>query len=226
MIDFKAALNRIRRKFFKPAKYWPSDFAAIGRHTFIGPNCVLAPNFMYLDDYVIIQNNVHFISAAGKLFVKKYSVISAQCIIVPGTHLPSPGVPFFYQTAHHIGDEHSSITIEEDCWIGAGSTLLMKSHIGRGAIVAAGSVVTKTVPPYAVVAGNPAKIIGVKFSKDDIFIHEEAIYEPSERLTVEQINTLFDEYFQGVKVLHGKRPEEIYGKFDRNSMQFIPNQRN
>lgn len=52
-----------------------------------------------------------------------------------------------------------TIKIEEDCWIGAGAIILPNITIGTNSIVAAGSVVTKDVPPYTVVAGVPAKII-------------------------------------------------------------------
>jgi acetyltransferase-like isoleucine patch superfamily enzyme len=51
------------------------------------------------------------------------------------------------------------ITINRDAWIGAGSIILPNTTIGECAIVGAGSIVTKDVPPYTVVAGNPAKII-------------------------------------------------------------------
>lgn len=51
------------------------------------------------------------------------------------------------------------VYIEDDVWIGASSCILRGVRIGRGAIVAAGSVVTKDVPPMVIVAGNPAKII-------------------------------------------------------------------
>ena len=51
------------------------------------------------------------------------------------------------------------ITIEDDCWIGGGAILLGGVTIGRGAMVAAGSVVTKSVPPRTLVGGNPARII-------------------------------------------------------------------
>lgn len=221
MKDFKAAFKRIWRKLFSSPEYPRSSFGAIGKHTTIGANCVIVPQFMFLDDYVAIQNHVHFISAGGKLVVKKFSVVSAQCVIVPGTHLPVAGIPFYFQTTTHAGDEKSTITIEEDCWIASGCTLLMHSHIGRGAIVAAGSVVTKEVPPYAVVAGSPARVIAVKFSKEDILRHEEALYEPSERFTPEQIDALFAERYQGVKVLSGKSPDEVPGHYDRASGRFI-----
>jgi maltose O-acetyltransferase len=51
------------------------------------------------------------------------------------------------------------ITIEDDVWIGTRVTILPGVIVGKGSIVGAGSVVTKNVPPYAIVAGNPAKLI-------------------------------------------------------------------
>ena len=51
------------------------------------------------------------------------------------------------------------IYIEDDSWIGANCTIVAGVHIGKHAIVAGGSVVTKDVPPYTIVAGNPAKVI-------------------------------------------------------------------
>lgn len=52
-----------------------------------------------------------------------------------------------------------AVIIEDDVWIGDKVTILSNVVIGKGAVVAANSVVTKSVPPYSIVAGNPAKII-------------------------------------------------------------------
>lgn len=57
------------------------------------------------------------------------------------------------------GVTRSFIRIEDDCWLGAGSTVLAGVTIGRGSIVAAGAVVTKDVPPGSVVGGVPARIL-------------------------------------------------------------------
>ncbi len=51
------------------------------------------------------------------------------------------------------------VIIEDDCWIGAGAIILNGITIGKGSVVGAGSVVTKDVPPYTIVAGNPARKI-------------------------------------------------------------------
>lgn len=53
----------------------------------------------------------------------------------------------------------ASITIDDNVWIGASSIVLPNVHIGKGARVGAGSVVTKNVPPFTLVCGNPARVI-------------------------------------------------------------------
>ena len=66
----------------------------------------------------------------------------------------------------------SGVVVEDDVWIGYGSILLSRVRVGRGAIVAAGSVVTRDVPPYAIVAGNPATVIKMRFTPTQIEEHE------------------------------------------------------
>jgi len=56
------------------------------------------------------------------------------------------------------------IIVDDEVWIGDKALILSGVHIGKGAIVAAGSVVVKDVPPYAIVGGNPAKVIKYRFS--------------------------------------------------------------
>lgn len=57
------------------------------------------------------------------------------------------------------------IIVEDDVWIGTDAMILSGVKIGKGAIIAAGSVVTKDVPPYALVGGNPAKVIRYRFEE-------------------------------------------------------------
>lgn len=60
------------------------------------------------------------------------------------------------------------IVLEDDVWVGDHALILSGVHIGRGAIIAAGAVVAKDVPPYAIVGGNPARVIRYRFDEETI----------------------------------------------------------
>ena len=87
------------------------------------------------------------------------------------------------------------IVVEEDVWIGTNVTLLPGITVGRGAIVGSGSICRNNVPPYAIVQGNIAKVVGFKFSPEEIITHEKALYEADERLDLELLKDNYDKYF-------------------------------
>ena len=98
-----------------------------------------------------------------------------------------------------INDKEKDVVIEEDVWLGANVTLLSGVTIGRGAVIGASSVITKDVPPYAVVVGSPYKIIASKFSLEEIMEHERRLYPESERFSEEYLTQLFDQYYIGMR---------------------------
>ncbi|MFE2428917.1 DapH/DapD/GlmU-related protein [Streptomyces sp. NPDC059373] len=67
------------------------------------------------------------------------------------------------------------VSIGDDVWIGYGAVVLSGLRIGRGAVIAAGAVVTSDVAPYDVVAGNPANPVGRRFETDQIIAHEQLL---------------------------------------------------
>lgn len=85
--------------------------------------------------------------------------------------------PFIYDSYYEVLDKNEVVRndkfdketeIGNDVWIGCNSTILRGVHIGDGAVVGANSLVNRNVPPYAVVAGCPAKIIKYRFPKETI----------------------------------------------------------
>jgi acetyltransferase-like isoleucine patch superfamily enzyme len=91
----------------------------------------------------------------GKLTIGNNVRIAAHVVIIPANHkFEDPETLIMNQ-----GETRKGIKIEDDVWIGAGSIILDGVTIGKGSVVGAGSVVSKNVPSYCVVAGVPAKKI-------------------------------------------------------------------
>ena len=79
--------------------------------------------------------------------------------------------------------------------MGARVSLLSGVHIGRGAEIGTGAVVRGSIPPYAVVIGNPAKVVGFRFTPEEIIEHEKILYPESERLPLELLEKNYKKYF-------------------------------
>lgn len=177
-----------------------NNFAKASSITQLAGNIDLNPKNVFLDDHTRIQTGTRIISSHGKVVIKKFTAIGAGCTIIPGAHIPTVGLPQFLSITH-INDKDGCIVINEDVWVAANVTLLSHCNIGRGAIVAAGAVVSKDVPPYAVVAGIPSKVIGVRFTIEQILQHEAILYPKEERYTQEQLEQIFHENFEGKKAI-------------------------
>lgn len=95
------------------------------------------------------------------------------------------------------------IILDDDVWVGQHAIILSGVHIGQGAVVAAGAVVTKDVPPYAVVGGVPAKVIKYRFSQD----------------IIKQLMKL--DYSQLTDEMIRKHKEELYTTIDKKSPEEI-----
>lgn len=179
-----------------------SDLGSAGRNANIQwPAYIAAPKSLHLEENVLIRRNVCISNSPNEnIYIKKYTAIAFNCTIVTTSHRSTVGIPQIILGPSHINDKSTDLTIAEDVWVGINVTILPGANIGRGVVVAACSTVTKPVPPYALIAGSPAKIIGVKFTIDQIMEHEKALYPEKERFSKEYLEELFDKYYEGKKV--------------------------
>ena len=147
------------------------------RDNFITESAALYPKEnITLGGKVYIGENVR-IFAEGGLKIGAYSKIGEDCLIMTTNHN--------YKTTTRIPYDHidvaQSIEIGKNVWIGARSLILAGVKIEDGAIVAAGSVVTKSIPKYAIVGGNPAKIIGWRDKENYDRLEKEGMSYPQEK---------------------------------------------
>ena len=116
-------------------------------------------------------NDVSKFSMGNNVIIGPNNVFLIRGGIKIGDNVNISGFSFFISQEHDINDPfgHTSlkeIIVEDNSWIATGSTIMPGVKIGKGAVVASGSVVTKDVPNFTVVAGNPAKKI--KMRSEDI----------------------------------------------------------
>lgn len=140
----------------------------IGFGTYIGKYCELNDTrigkFCSIADNVKLLNNNHPI----------YDFISTHPAFHRGGHplMKKIGLSFnntsLYPERKFVSNSDYCLSIGNDVWIGEGVRFLPGIKIGNGAVVACCSVVTKDIPPYAVVAGIPAKIIKFRFKDEEI----------------------------------------------------------
>lgn len=95
------------------------------------------------------------------------------------------------------GEKGNFPIIEDDVYLGSHVCILGDIRIGRGSIIGAGSIVRKSLPPYSIVLGNPAKIVGFRFSPDEILEYEKKIYKEEERLPIDILVHNYKKYFLG-----------------------------
>jgi acetyltransferase-like isoleucine patch superfamily enzyme len=179
-----------RRTFRKAVLYLNRKIAVrsgvvLGRNVHIGPGSILsAPRRIDIGDDVYVGKYCT-IQCDGR--IGRWVLIANNVGIIGRRDHDhrQVGVPIRHAT--HIEDPERPIRpvdvieIEDDVWIGYGAVILSGIRIGRGAIIAAGSVVTSGVPPYSIVGGNPAKVVGRRFHADaDIEAHERMLYGSSE----------------------------------------------
>lgn len=114
----------------------------------------------------------------GTLHIGKYVMVASKVSLIGQDHIYDElGVPVIFS-----GRPVPRITvIEDDVWVGQSVCIKSGIRIGRGAIVAFGSIVTKDVPPYAIVGGNPARIIKMRFSEEQQTQHDQMLRKPAQR---------------------------------------------
>ncbi len=143
---------------------------------------------------------VHIYGNEGRLKIGNFCSIAANVdFFIQGNHNSNTISTFPFKVmvlnqSVREGIGKGDIIIDDDVWIGYGAKILDGVNVGQGAIIGVNSVVTKDVPPYAIVAGAPARVIRYRFSPDIIKRALNIDYSKwTESFVREHVNEIYNE---------------------------------
>lgn len=146
-------------------------FLEVGEGFTCGDSLFVYPDHVKIADHVYLGRHSHL---AGRITIGNYCLVASYVAFVGGDHpIDVLGYPMCFSGGPHLVET----VVEDDVWIGHGAIILQGMRIGEGSVVAAGSVVTKDVEPYSVVAGNPARRIRDRFDEAQLASHRQALLD-------------------------------------------------
>lgn len=138
---------------FDPFGYYVYKNISVGHDVYIGPGANFGGDSIFIGNKVLFGPNVS---------------------IHGGDHSYTTVGKYIFDCTE--GGLAAEVIIEDDVWIGSGVIILKGVKIGRGSIVAAGAVVTKSINPYSIVAGVPAAFVKMRFTPEQIIQHEKILF--------------------------------------------------
>ena len=164
-----------------------SLFGSHGRNFTFDPDGSYTYLNIHVGDDVSLGWRPTILAALSEIRIGSKVMFGPYVIIIGGSHnIVVPG-RFMIDVHDKAANDDLGVVIEDDVWVGARAMILRGVRVGRGAVIGAGSVVTKSVPPYALVAGIPARVIRFRWDAETVLQHELALYSPSQRLAKEDL---------------------------------------
>ena len=158
------------------APIWKKCMKHCGKNVYLRPisSDIKGLNNLSIDDYTLIPKGSTFYCTRAELRIGRKVIFGPKPTIITGDHR----IDLIGRYIIDVSDDEklpvqdAPVVIEDDVWCGANVTILKGVTIGRGSVVAAGAVVTKSFPPYSIIGGVPAKLIKMRFSPEEIVQHE------------------------------------------------------
>jgi acetyltransferase-like isoleucine patch superfamily enzyme len=178
--------------------FWPRRqlLGSCGAGVTIDRSASLTYRNLYFGNDVLVNRGAIFWAAESKIYIGNKCLFGPDVVIMGGNHNIHTVGKFIYDVTQKAPADDRDVIIEDDVWVGCRAVILKGVRIGRGAVVGAGAVVTKDVPQYGLVAGVPARLLGWRFTMDEVLEHERILYPAEERLTQDCLGQL------GIRVGH------------------------
>lgn len=151
------------------------SFGKCGKNVKISPGCRFSGiENIYAGNHIVIGTEAMIMTTRAKVIFNDYVFFAPKVSIVTGNHRFDIVGKYMLEVSDtdKRNEDDQDVIFEGDNWIGTGVIVLKGVTVGKGSIIAAGSVVTKSIPPYSIAAGVPARVVKKRFSDDQIRLHE------------------------------------------------------
>lgn len=199
-VEFKSFARRW--KFFLKRYFTNPSFPNVHATARLGLNDVVVnPENLVMKERSTLKRDNVIMNARARFILKKWSGAAEELMVITGNHMSIVGKNIKEVTDEDKNrmdvnhDYDKDVVVDEDVWIGARVTILQGVHVGRGCQIGAGTVLRSSTPPYSIVIGNPAKIVGFRFTPEEIIEHEKKLYPEDERLPEELLRSNYEKYF-------------------------------
>ena len=159
---------------------WKKEMKHCGKNVHIRPtqSTIKGVENMSIGDNCLIQKGVMIFCTRAPLIIGNNVGIGPNSTLITGDHRIDIIGKFLMEVtdAEKLPENDQPIVIEDDVWTGANITILKGVTIGHGSVIAAGSVVTKSFPPYSIIGGVPAKLIKRRFTDEEMRENDRILY--------------------------------------------------
>ena len=166
-----------------------SQFASYGRRFVFDPDGVYSFDTITVGDDSDLGLRPILLATRSRICIGSHVMFGPEVAILGGEHRTDVAGRLMksIRDVEKRPEDDLGVVIDDDVWIGTRAIILHGVTIGRGAVVGAGCVVTRSVPPYAIVVGAPARVVRFRWDIETIMAHEKAIYPPEERFSRDQL---------------------------------------
>lgn len=160
-------------------------FQSLGTGTWFDPRGTYTFNSISVGSNSNLGLRPILVASRAKIRIGDNVMFGPEVTIRGGNHrIDIVGRPMISVTeGEKLATDDLGVVIEDDVWVGTRAIILHGVTVRRGSVIGAGAVVTRSIAPYAIAVGSPAKVVKYRFTVDDALRHEAALYPPEQRLS-------------------------------------------
>lgn len=167
--NFHRTFKRIKMYLLKPL------FKSYGKNFIFDADSEFSYSTIEVGNDVFIGSGAKFSASESSIYIGDKVMFGPNVIIMGGDHNTSVLGEYMFDIKEKLPENDLPVIIESDVWIGAGAIILKGVSIGTGSIIGAGALINKSCPPYSIVVGVPGRIVGSRFTSEQLKVHKQLL---------------------------------------------------